>query len=261
MPMALQARLLRVLQERCVTPLGAQKAIPVDIAVIAATHRDLRGMIERHQFREDLYYRLNGLVVRLPALCERTDLAALVKRILAAEAPERPPQVCPSVMALFRRYGWPGNVRQLVNVLRTAAVMAAGEAQINETHLSEDFLEDVQRGTAPRAIAGSTAEAPTTSVRNTGIPEPFGTRSDASERGGAFAPRNAAEAPDGDAPVFQASPPGAAERSAKTLEEGEVEMIRNALDAARGNISEAAKRLGISRNTIYRKLRWKAPGR
>lgn len=160
MPMALQARLLRVLQERCVTPLGAQKAIPVDIAVIAATHRDLRGMIERHQFREDLYYRLNGLVVRLPALCERTDLAALVKRILAAEAPERPPQVCPSVMALFRRYGWPGNVRQLVNVLRTAAVMAAGEAQINETHLSEDFLEDVQRGTAPRAIAGSTGEAP-----------------------------------------------------------------------------------------------------
>ena len=256
MPMALQARLLRVLQERCVTPLGAQKAIPVDIAVIAATHRDLRGMIERHQFREDLYYRLNGLVVRLPALCERTDLAALVKRILAAEAPERPPQVCPSVMALFRRYAWPGNVRQLVNVLRTAAVMAAGEAQINETHLSEDFLEDVQRGTAPRAIASSTAEAPTTSVRNTGVPEPFGARSEVSERGGAFAVRNAAEASDGDAPVPQVSPPAAAERSAKTLEEGEVEMIRNALDAARGNISEAAKRLGISRNTIYRKLRW-----
>ena len=242
MPMALQARLLRVLQERCVTPLGGQKAISVDIAVIAATHRDLRGMIERNQFREDLYYRLNGLVVRLPALCERTDLAVLVKRILAAEVPDRPPQVSPSVMALFRRYGWPGNVRQLVNVLRTAAVMAGTEAQINEAHLSEDFLEDVRRAAPHRAGTESVPNERATA-------EPFLALVEAADGAGTSA---------FDAPVVCADehPVAPPVRSAKTLEEGEVEMIRSALDAARGNISEAAKRLGISRNTIYRKLRW-----
>ena len=199
-------------------------------------------MIERNQFREDLYYRLNGLVVRLPALCERTDLAVLVKRILAAEVPDRPPQVSPSVMALFRRYGWPGNVRQLVNVLRTAAVMAGTEAQINEAHLSEDFLEDVRRAAPHRAGTESVPNERAT-------PEPFLTLVEAADGAGTSA---------FDAPVVCADehPVAPPVRSAKTLEEGEVEMIRSALDAARGNISEAAKRLGISRNTIYRKLRW-----
>ncbi|MBX9794116.1 MAG: sigma-54-dependent Fis family transcriptional regulator, partial [Burkholderiaceae bacterium] len=247
MPMALQARLLRVLQERCVTPLGGQKAISVDIAVIAATHRDLRSMIEQNQFREDLYYRLNGLVVRLPALCERTDLAALVKRILAAEVPGRPPQVSPPVMTLFRRYAWPGNVRQLVNVLRTAAVMAGGEAQINETHLSEDFLEDVQRAASARAPAAAC---------ETVTPQPFQALVDAAQRAGAQAVHAAFDSADDEAAESGGRLAAAPARSAQTLEEGEVEMIRSALDAARGNISEAAKRLGISRNTIYRKLRW-----
>lgn len=250
MPMALQARLLRVLQERSVTPLGGQKAIAVDIAVVAATHRDLRGMIERHQFREDLYYRLNGLVVRLPALCERSDLAALVKRILAAEMPGRPPQVSPTVMALFRRYAWPGNVRQLVNVLRTAAVMAAGESQINEPHLSEDFLEDVRRVVSPRADAASTdlCAAP--------VPLPFGASVPSFEPVSFAAGDERAGGDPADVPARDGRWAAAAAPSGKTLEEGEVEMIRAALDAARGNISEAAKRLGISRNTIYRKLRW-----
>ena len=257
MPMALQARLLRVLQERCVTPLGGQKAIAVDIAVIAATHRDLRGMIEQNQFREDLYYRLNGLVVRLPALCERTDLAALVKRILAAEAPERPPQVNAAVMALFRRYAWPGNVRQLVNVLRTAAVMAGGEAQIHETHLSEDFLEDVQRAAPARAAATCSPNPPApTAARETVPVHPFRALIDTAERavGSASSPSVDSAGDDESAASPGASAPST--RPLKTLEEGEVEMIRSALDAARGNISEAAKRLGISRNTIYRKLRW-----
>jgi transcriptional regulator with PAS, ATPase and Fis domain len=219
MPLALQARLLRVLQERSVTPLGSQKSVAVDIAVIGATHRNLREMIDAGSFREDLYYRLNGLVVRLPALRDRSDLAAVAQRILLAECPQATPQIGAGVMALFRRYAWPGNIRQLANVLRTAAVMAAGEAQITEEHLSDDFLEDVQR---PRA------QAP--------------------------------------APVLPATPPAVAAieppepaqpvEAARTLGEAEIDMIRNAVDAANGNISEASKRLGISRNTIYRKLRW-----
>ena len=126
MPLPLQAGLLRVLQERQITPLGATKPVSVDVAVIAATHRNLRDMIAAQTFREDLYYRLNGLVVRLPALRERSDLDAIVKKILRAECAGRLPDLSDDVSQLLRRYHWPGNIRQLGNVLRTAAVMASG---------------------------------------------------------------------------------------------------------------------------------------
>jgi transcriptional regulator of acetoin/glycerol metabolism len=226
MPLALQARLLRVLQERCVTPLGSQKSIAVDIAVIGATHRNLREMIDAGTFREDLYYRLNGLVVRLPALRERCDLAVVARRILVAECPHGTPEISQSVMALFNSYAWPGNIRQLANVLRTAAVMAAGEPRITEQHLSDDFLEDVQRArsfmpAAARATALVAVEKPAEPVISAPLP---------------------VEAPQ--------------DASARTLGEAEIDMIRSVLAAADGNISVASKRLGISRNTIYRKLRW-----
>ena len=237
MPLALQARLLRVLQERCVTPLGSEKSLAVDIAVIGATHRNLREMIEAGRFREDLYYRLNGLVVRLPALRERCDLGVVARRILLAESPHATPAISPSVMALFDRYAWPGNIRQLANVLRTAAVMAAGEGQITEQHLSDDFLEDVQRGRSP--LVASEERQPAAAlqpVRSVPTAPPVITRAE---------------------PVAKAAPELATER---TLGEAGIEMIRAALDAADGNISVASKRLGISRNTIYRKLRWSKAG-
>jgi len=226
MPLSLQARLLRVLQERCVTPLGSHKSIPVDIAVVSATHRNLREMCAAATFREDLYYRLNGLVVRLPALRDRSDLRAVARRIVIAEAPDAPPEISASVMALFERYGWPGNIRQLANVLRTAVVMAGNEPQITEEHLSEDFLEDVRR--QPAAVA---APAP------------------------AMAAPAASAAPATPVPPAAAEAPAAA--AARTLGESEIALIQAALDAAGGNISEASKALGISRNTIYRKLRWR----
>jgi sigma-54 dependent transcriptional regulator, acetoin dehydrogenase operon transcriptional activator AcoR len=200
LPPALQARLLGVLQQRCVVPPGSSRAIPVDVAVIGATRHPLRELIERGAFSEDLYHRLNGLVVRLPALRERSDLEMLAARILTSECPQGAPAIAAPVMARLRRSAWPGNVRQLVNLLRTAAVMSAGEAQITEVHLSDDFLEET-------AAAGPASAAAATS----------------------------------------------------TLEHAEIEVIRRALDAAGGNISEASKRLGISRNTIYRKLRWNKP--
>ncbi len=157
MPLTLQARLLRVLQERSVTPLGSHKSIDVDIAVTGATHRNLREMISAGTFREDLYYRLNGLVVKLPALRERSDLAVMAQRILQAECPRATPQISTAVMDLFEKYSWPGNVRQLANVLRTAAVMAAGEAQITEQHLSDDFLDDARRDLAVHSADESRA--------------------------------------------------------------------------------------------------------
>jgi transcriptional regulator of acetoin/glycerol metabolism len=242
MPLSLQARLLRVLQERNVTPLGSLKSIPVDIAVIGATHRNLREMIGAGTFREDLYYRLNGLVVRLPALRDRSDLDVVARRILLAECPQETPEIDPSVLALFKAYAWPGNLRQLANVLRTAAVMGAGEGHICEHHLSDDFLEDV-RPVRPYASPATAAQAPAP------IPPQATTLSE---------PATAAAAPEHPMlPSRDAEPvPAAQPEAPRTLGEAEIDMIRSALAAADGNISVASKRLGISRNTIYRKLRW-----
>jgi sigma-54 dependent transcriptional regulator, acetoin dehydrogenase operon transcriptional activator AcoR len=261
MPQPLQARLLRVLQERSVTPLGSTKSIAVDIAVIGATHRNLREMIERQEFREDLYYRLNGLALRLPALRERTDLEAVAKRILQAERPHDTPDLSPAVLEMFRRYPWPGNIRQLANVLRTAAVMSSGEHLINSVHLSDDFLEDARRaaGLPPPVAAAWAPSAPVPLV-----PLPMGFEA-ALPRVGGFGHHTA---PGASAPLAVALPiqPVAGGRQAgaqegvavtpPTLEQAEIEMIRAALEAAGGNISAASKQLGISRNTIYRKLRW-----
>ena len=235
MSLALQARLLRVLQERVVTPLGSHKHIGVDLAVIGATHRNLREMIERQQFREDLYYRLNGLVLKMPALRERSDLTVVARRILQGECPQgKPPEISAAVMDLLARYQWPGNIRQLANVLRTAAVMACGEGQITEAHLSDDFLEDARK-LPPRSSVLQPAAVPAP------VPAPVHVAPPTVMVPASVAPE----------PAPSAAPP-----ANRTLEEVEIDMIRAALDAAGGNISEASKRLGISRNTIYRKLRW-----
>jgi transcriptional regulator of acetoin/glycerol metabolism len=233
MPLPLQARLLRVLQERSVTPLGGNRSVPVDIALIAATHRDLREMIAAQQFREDLYYRLNGLALRLPALRDRSDLLQLTRRILQAECPQGAPELSAPVLGMFGRYHWPGNIRQLANVLRTAAVMAGGDAQITELHLSDDFLEDVQRVPKPAAAAAMAAAPAATTTTNSTLP-PF--------------------------PPLAAAPGAPSAERAATLEEAERELIRQVLASVNGNISEASKRLGVSRNTIYRKLRRDEPG-
>jgi transcriptional regulator of acetoin/glycerol metabolism len=233
MPLTLQARLLRVLQERSVTPLGGSRSVPVDIALIAATHRDLREMIAAQQFREDLYYRLNGLALRLPALRDRSDLLHLTRRILQTECPQGAPDLSDPVIGMFGRYHWPGNIRQLANVLRTAAVMAGGDPQITELHLSDDFLEDVQR--VPKVAAASASAFAAASV-------------------------SAGSLPPLSIPLPPPAPPAASAERAATLDEAERELIRQVLASVNGNISEASKRLGVSRNTIYRKLRRDEPG-
>ena len=263
MPLALQARLLRVLQERCVTPLGSLKSIAVDIAVVGATHRNLRSMIDAGAFREDLYYRLNGLVVRLPALRERSDLAAVARRILLAECPQGTLEISPAVMALFARYAWPGNIRQLANVLRTAAVMATGERQITEQHLSDDFLEDVYQGSPSAAAAKVAPLAPRAPTTPEMPARPAIERRDADASGARTSTLD--EAAGADARAAEHRGKGAIERgvedgAVRTLGQAEIDMIRAAVAAADGNISKASKSLGISRNTIYRKLRWAKPG-
>jgi sigma-54 dependent transcriptional regulator, acetoin dehydrogenase operon transcriptional activator AcoR len=195
---------------------------------------------------EDLYYRLNGLVLRLPALRERTDLDVLAQRILQAEIAHGAPHIAPALMVLLRRYAWPGNVRQLAGVLRTAAVMAAGEAQITQAHLSDDLLDDIRclSQDEPQSAAAAVAVVAVSPA----APGPFNAPTSA-----------AAGAAASVAPGHAAEPANPDDAPARTLGQAELEMIHCALAAAGGNISEASKRLGISRNTIYRKLRWNKP--
>jgi len=205
MPYPLQVRLLRVLQERLVNPLGSTKSIPVDIAVVCATHRDLRGMIAQNRFREDLYYRLNGLVVKLPPLRERTDFASVIQKMLQCESlghvnGERL-SVASDVMMLFKRCAWPGNFRQLGNLLRTAAAMVDADGQIRREHLPDDFFDNLGN-------AGSASSRTIEAVGSHGA----------------------------------------------RLEDVTVLAITSAVAEHGGNVSAAARALGISRNTIYRKM-------
>jgi sigma-54 dependent transcriptional regulator, acetoin dehydrogenase operon transcriptional activator AcoR len=221
MPKHLQARLLRVLQERKVSPLGAGKEVEVDIAVVCATHKNLKEMIAKGEFREDLYYRLNGLVVRLPALRERTDFDVVTRKILDALC-ENAQQVhlSPAVMQLFRRFHWPGNFRQLHNLLRTAVVMVGCDGVIQPEHLPDDFLEEV---------AGVSAVPPQAMVLTRSAPE---WAQEAAEHMSQWAP----EAGDGG-----------------RLHDVALSTMAQALRQHKGNVSAAAKSLGVSRNTIYRK--------
>jgi transcriptional regulator of acetoin/glycerol metabolism len=215
MPYPLQVRLLRVLQERIVNPLGSTKSIPVDIAIVCATHRDLREMIAQNRFRDDLYYRLNGLVVKLPPLRERKDLATVIGNMLESETLTGGAGQClsvaPEVMTLFERCTWPGNFRQLGNLLRTAAAMVDDDGEIRREHLPDDFFDDLREGDAPS--------------------------------GGAI---EATPAGESEAPV--AAP------SSTRLQDVAAHAIAAALARHGGNVSAAARALGVSRATIYRNM-------
>ena len=145
MPLDLQARLLRVLQERSVTPLGGSKEIPVDISVICATHRDIKQMVADGSFREDLYYRLNGVVIQIPALRNRVNLVGFVPHLLNQMlGGNHGIRVDSSLMTQFQNYSWPGNVRQLQTVIKTClAFMDDDESLITEQHLTDDFRQSL----------------------------------------------------------------------------------------------------------------------
>jgi transcriptional regulator of acetoin/glycerol metabolism len=205
MPLALQARLLRVLQERNVVPLGSGRATPVDLSIICATHRKLRDLVAQGMFRADLYYRLNGLTVMLPPLRERSDLRALVQRILDSESSiPRGLSIDDEVLALFERHPWPGNMRQLANLLRTAGVMAADDGVIGRPHLPDDFIDELDHQPVGSGLAPEGAQ-------------------------GVAAPCD--------------------------LDSLTLRAIRESLSRNDGNVAATARELGISRTTLYRKLK------
>ncbi len=202
MPLSLQAHLLRVLQERMVTPLGSTKSIPVNVELICATNRNLREQIAKGEFREDLYYRLNGLIVKLPPIRERTDIEIVINKILAQQGGGVSYSVAADVMPLLKQHNWPGNFRQLTNILRTAVVMADGSGQIKKEHLPDDFFEDIHALQKNQTVQDTSRFI---------------------EGGG-------------------------------NLEDMEISVIQKSLEMNNGNVAATARALGVSRNTIYRKI-------
>ena len=145
MPLPLQVKLLRVLQEGEVRPVGSTQAIPVDVRVISATHRDLDSQREQGHFREDLFYRLNVVSLKLPSLADRREdiplLAAHILRRLAERYRKPAPSLAPDAMALLVAAPWPGNIRQLLNLLEQSVALATTQvipATLVQAALKED---------------------------------------------------------------------------------------------------------------------------
>jgi transcriptional regulator of acetoin/glycerol metabolism len=218
MPLMLQTRLLRVIEEREVVPLGSDQAIPVDLHVISATHRDVHQMIQEGQFREDLYYRLNGITLHLPLLRDRGDKADLIRALLREE---NGGQDCVRIEDAFDKlmgFSWPGNIRQLRNALRTASALCR-DGLIRSSNLPQEILDtNAVSAPAPSAAPGAPVPGPAAGACAEGAGAPA-----------------------------ESSPSAA-------LREAECAALLRELERMRWNISRTAQTLGISRNTLYRKI-------
>jgi len=209
MPVTLQTRLLRVLEEQEIVPLGSETAIKVDLHVLAASHRNLREMIANGTFREDLYYRLNGITLELPALRDRADKERVIHHALAAETGNgRPAAIEMDALQRLLAYPWPGNVRELRNVIRTALAICEGGV-VRGIDLPREIREadpNSALGSMPALVHGTLAGA-------------------------------------GESP--SANPLKAAERAA---------LVR-VIAECHGNMTRVAAQLGMSRNTLYRRMK------
>ena len=233
MPLALQARLLRVLDERRITPLGGEDSVAVDFQLLSASHRKLIDLVEAGTFREDLYYRLCGLEVLLPPLRERQDRAALITQVLVAEGGS-PRQLGTAATNALHAYHWPGNLRQLRRVLQTALALADG-GLIEPLHLGPQLA----LSHLPAALPGMAARSASVAI---------------AERLPAMAGADDADLDDPvTAPLSEADL--AAALSALTpLQLVERTTLLQRLQAHRWIVSHVARELSISRNSLYRRL-------
>ncbi|HSE13713.1 MAG TPA: sigma 54-interacting transcriptional regulator, partial [Rudaea sp.] len=212
MPLALQARLLRALQEREVTPLGGSRPVKIDVAVITATHCNLEDAVARGEFRSDLYFRISHYAVQLPSLRHHADRAGLIRDIWRGCADETGITLADGVLPALAAYDWPGNLRQLSGMLRTLIALAGPNGFIG--------MQDL-----PPVIRSRQQVAPT---------------------GNAYvAGSSTSNVADAQLPVAHGS---------ATLAGITDQAIRAAIDASGGNIAAAARRLGISRSTLYRRM-------
>jgi two-component system nitrogen regulation response regulator GlnG len=222
LPLPLQAKLLRVLQERVVSPLGGRQAVPIDVRIVASTHRDLDQLVQEKRFREDLFFRLSVVPVRIAPLRERkSDIPLLVSHFVERFAQElgvsrRWPTE--SALERLRQHAWPGNVRELENAIKRALVLAAGEVIT---------AEDIDQATAA-SRGGSSSDWAELARRE--IAEHFESSGEEGVEEGTTGPYWS---------------------FVSRLERA---VIREALSRARRNQIQAAKLLGINRNTLRKKI-------
>jgi transcriptional regulator with PAS, ATPase and Fis domain len=208
--MAVQAKLLRVIENREIKRVGSPEPVRVDIRIIAATNRDLATMVDRGEFREDLYYRLNVGSITLPPLRARIEDIELLcsdflQRLARRLGKDEVVEISEPVLSMFRSHAWPGNIRQLLNVMERALIVARGPSILPQ-NLPASFLASPTSTGTPPIVASAVAEVAA-------------------------------------APEFDLS-----------IEAAERDQIRKALEAAGGKRMEAARLLGLSRRTLYRKL-------
>jgi two-component system, NtrC family, nitrogen regulation response regulator GlnG len=226
MPLEAQTRLLRVLQEGEYTTVGGRTPIRTDVRIVAATHRDLRTLIRQGLFREDLFYRLNVVPIRLPPLRERTeDVPALVRHFLQQASAQGLPvkSMDNAAMERLKRYRWPGNVRELENMVQRLAALYSQEV------IGLDVIDAELADAAPAAVV---ADEP----QNEGL--------------SAAVERHLKD-------YFAAHKDGipAAGLYDRVLREIERPLISLSLAATRGNQIKAAQMLGLNRNTLRKKIR------
>jgi DNA-binding NtrC family response regulator len=226
LPLDMQVKLLRALQEGEIDPVGSKRAVKVDVRIVSATNRDPAQQVKEGAFREDLFYRLNVFPIEAPALRERReDIPALVEHFIArfnVEEGKRVAGCAVETMALLQAFDWPGNVRQLENAIYRALVLA--DSPLLQPHDFPAISGVAMPLTSGGAISHDRAETP------------------ASEATGEAQP---------DSPVRIIDARG----HLRTLEEIERDLIQHAIEVYSGHMSEIARRLGIGRSTLYRKVR------
>ncbi|MET3660107.1 nitrogen regulation protein NR(I) [Aquamicrobium ahrensii] len=229
MPMEAQTRLLRVLQQGEYTTVGGRTPIRTDVRIVAATNKDLRALIHQGLFREDLFYRLNVVPLRLPALRERSeDIPDLVRHFFKQGEKEglQTKRIAPGGVELMKRYPWPGNVRELENLVRRLAALYA------QDEISTDIIEaELGAGERPDPVAAATLIPENLSIGQ--AMEHYLQRHFAS-----YGP--------------SLPPPGLYQR---ILAEVEHPLVLAAMTATRGNQIKAAELLGLNRNTLRKKIR------
>jgi two-component system, NtrC family, nitrogen regulation response regulator GlnG len=230
MPMEAQTRLLRVLQQGEYTTVGGRTPIKTDVRIVAATNKDLRLLIQQGQFREDLYYRLNVVPMRLPPLRERgEDVPDLVRHFFHLGEKERLPskRISPAGLDYMKKYQWPGNVRELENLVRRLAALYPQEEISVEVIQSELQVERGQSPSASNSILPDSEVSIAQAVEHN-MQKYFGKFGD------------------------ELPPAGLYDR---VLSEFERPLLLACLTATRGNQIRAAELLGLNRNTLRKKIR------
>jgi DNA-binding NtrC family response regulator len=250
----IQVKLLRVLETGEFMRVGGERPIKTDVRVIAATNVDLEEAIREKTFREDLYYRLNVVRLEIPPLRARADdIPLLAEHFVRLFNPDL--RLSQGALRLLRDYSWPGNIRELANVMRRAAVICNGDTILPE-HLGNRLLN-------PHADIAKTVAAPLSDDRNQESPlspegfwEHYG-KSEVLDRMNAFELNRMLNALHGleSSLISVMRDKGIAPPAQRGLKDTEAETIKKALIEHRWNITETAKALGIGRNTLYRKIR------